>query len=213
MNIVKKQNGSVVINAIDKAYQSMQFSAGARICLTKDNVFEVFEGFQKVFSFRFNEVETTQIEPAAAVGTTTQAALLTLLQEDFFFDVTTTVVFDQIIQGEVNNIPSGSGVQTLAEFTTENNSIYFGHLHISARNSLGESWSNYITNALRVRTSNTGVVSLDNTGAGAVFETFTVNPTFTLTSPSNNTVRYTINFLTNALASAKVTIWLVKHKY
>lgn len=211
MNIIKKQNGSVVINAIGKGYQSLQFSSGARICLTANDVFEVFEGSQKVFSFKFNEVNTTQIEPSAEVGTTTQAALLTLLQEDFFFDVSGRNG-ELVYHGELNDVPSGVGSQLLVNVPLESNCTYFMLILATARVGT-ERFSNMTPNYIRVYVSSMGVITLDNSGAASLFETFTINIAGGIDIATPNLFKYTFNCSTNVSTDVRATIKLIKHQF
>lgn len=86
MNIIKKSNGLVVIVNPSGGYASRSFT-NATIDLKRDNeTFEIWTSGKLVFSFKFSDVVSTQIEPAAPVAVTTVAALLALLQTSFFFE-------------------------------------------------------------------------------------------------------------------------------
>jgi len=87
MGTIKRlESGVVALNGFKSRYKTAQLTNASVSLLADGETFEVREAGQIVTSFSFADVESTQVEPDAAIPPpATAAELLTLLGEEFFF--------------------------------------------------------------------------------------------------------------------------------
>lgn len=138
-------------------------------------------------------------------------ALLIELAENFFFDVSGSNG-ELVYHGELNDVPSGVGSQLLVNVPLESNCTYFMLILATARVGT-ERFSNMTPNYIRVYVSSMGVITLDNSGAASLFETFTINVAGGLDIATPNLFKYTFNCSTNVSTDVRATIKLIKHQF
>jgi hypothetical protein len=87
MGTIKKlESGVVALDGFKSRYKTAQFTNASVSLLADGTTFEVREAGQVVTSFSFADVQSTQVEPNAAIpAPATAELLLTLLGEEFFF--------------------------------------------------------------------------------------------------------------------------------
>jgi len=91
IEIVKAVNGNIEFNGLtgtSGGYKGMTFNSNHTINQKDSDLFQVMDGKEVVYTFRFVDVVSTQIAPAAAVpiGVTTANAFFTLMRTSFFFE-------------------------------------------------------------------------------------------------------------------------------